>query len=96
MAIFIVDYHNNHIHVHQRLKRYYQAFHFDLLSILTYLCLSSSLFRFSLLFSSLQVWDLENMLPIQALKRHEKAVQSMTVWYDAVFTGSEDEEIKVK
>lgn len=44
----------------------------------------------------LKVWDLENMLPIQALKRHEKAVQSMAVWYDAVFTGSEDEEIKVK
>ncbi|XP_003383841.1 PREDICTED: E3 ubiquitin-protein ligase TRAF7-like [Amphimedon queenslandica] len=44
---------------------------------------------------SVQVWDLENMLPIQALKRHEKAVQSMAVWYDAVFTGSEDEEIKV-
>ena len=35
------------------------------------------------------------MLPIQALQRHEKAVQSMAVWHDAVFTGSEDEEIKV-
>ena len=29
------------------------------------------------------------MLPIQALKGQENAVQSMTVWYDAVFTGSE-------
>lgn len=35
------------------------------------------------------------MLPIQALQRHEKPVQAMTVWYDTVFTGSEDEEIKV-
>jgi E3 ubiquitin-protein ligase TRAF7 len=42
-----------------------------------------------------QVWNMENMLPIQALQRHEKAVHSIAVWHDAVFTGSEDEEIKV-
>ena len=35
------------------------------------------------------------MLPIQALQRHEKPVQAMAVWHDTVFTGSEDEEIKV-
>lgn len=36
------------------------------------------------------------MLPIQALQRHEKAVQSVAIWYDTVLTGSEDEEIKVR
>ena len=35
------------------------------------------------------------MLPIQALQRHEKAVHSMAVVHDTVFTGSEDQEIKV-
>ena len=35
------------------------------------------------------------MLPIQALQRHERAVHSMVVWHDTVFTGSEDMEIKV-
>lgn len=43
----------------------------------------------------MQVWNLENMLPIQALQRHERAVHSMVVWHDTVFTGSEDMEIKV-
>lgn len=46
-------------------------------------------------FLHLQVWNLENLLPIQALQRHEKAVLSMAVWQDTVFTGSEDMEIKV-
>ena len=45
--------------------------------------------------SIVQVWNLENMLPIQALQRHEKAVHSMAVAHDTVFTGSEDQEIKV-
>ena len=45
--------------------------------------------------SIVQVWNLENMLPIQALQRHEKAVHSMAVVHDTVFTGSEDQEIKV-
>lgn len=35
------------------------------------------------------------MLPIMALQRHERAVQSMALWQDSVFTGSEDTEIKV-
>ena len=30
-----------------------------------------------------------------ALQRHERAVQSMALWQDSVFTGSEDTEIKV-
>ncbi len=45
--------------------------------------------------SIVQVWNLENMLPIQALQRHERAVHSMAVVHDTVFTGSEDQEIKV-
>lgn len=43
----------------------------------------------------MQVWDLENMLPILTLQRHEKAVHALAVWQDSVFTGSEDMEIKV-
>lgn len=42
-----------------------------------------------------QVWNLENMLPIQALQRHEGAIHSLALWHDTVFTGSEDQEIKV-
>lgn len=44
---------------------------------------------------ALQVWNLENMLPILNLQRHEKGVHSLAVWQDSVFTGSEDMEIKV-
>lgn len=46
--------------------------------------------------SIVQVWNLENMLPIQALQRHEKAVHSLAVLHDTLFTASEDQEIKVK
>ena len=35
------------------------------------------------------------MLPILALQRHEKSVQSMAFSQDSVYTGSEDMEIKV-
>ena len=42
--------------------------------------------------SIVQVWNLENMLPIHALQTHEKAVYSMVI---PLFTGSEDQEIKV-
>ncbi len=42
-----------------------------------------------------QVWNLENMLPILALQRHEKPVRSLAIYRDSVFTGSEDMEIKV-
>ena len=42
-----------------------------------------------------QVWDLENMLPILALQRHEKAVHALAAWQDSIFSGSEDMEIKV-
>lgn len=42
-----------------------------------------------------QVWNLENMLPILALQRHEKPIRSLAIYRDSVFTGSEDMEIKV-
>ena len=42
-----------------------------------------------------QVWNLENMLPILALQRHEKPIQSLALCQDFVFSGSEDMEIKV-
>ena len=42
-----------------------------------------------------QVWNLENMLPILALQRHEKPVQALALCQDSVFTGSEDMAIKV-
>jgi WD40 repeat protein len=45
--------------------------------------------------TTVQVWNLENMLPIMALQRHEKPVQALAVCQDSVFTGSEDMEIKV-
>lgn len=45
--------------------------------------------------TTVQVWNLENMLPILALQRHEKPVRSIAVYQDSVFTGSEDMEIKV-
>jgi len=35
------------------------------------------------------------MLPIMALQRHERPVQSIAILQDSVFTGSEDTEIKV-
>jgi E3 ubiquitin-protein ligase TRAF7 len=45
--------------------------------------------------NTVQVWNLENMLPILALQRHEKPVQALAICQDSVFTGSEDMEIKV-
>lgn len=43
----------------------------------------------------LQVWNLENMLPIQCLQRHEKCVNALAMWKDTLYSGSEDTEIKV-
>jgi E3 ubiquitin-protein ligase TRAF7 len=45
--------------------------------------------------TTVQVWNLENMLPILALQRHEKPIQALAISQDSVFTGSEDMEIKV-
>ena len=36
------------------------------------------------------------MLPILTLQRHEKAVHTLAVLHDSVFSGSEDMEIKVQ
>ena len=44
---------------------------------------------------NLQIWDLENMLPIQVLTRHEAGVNCLAVYGNLVFTGSEDKDIKV-
>lgn len=43
----------------------------------------------------LQVWNLENMLPIQCLQRHENCVNALAMWKDTLYSGSEDTEIKV-
>ena len=43
----------------------------------------------------LQVWDLENMLPIQPLRRHEGSVNTLILHGDFLISGSEDHEIKV-
>ncbi|CAG2187638.1 RFWD1 [Mytilus edulis] len=44
---------------------------------------------------SIQVWDLENMLPIQTLQRHDGSVNTVIVVGDFMLSGSEDKEIKV-
>ncbi|CAG2246921.1 RFWD1 [Mytilus edulis] len=41
------------------------------------------------------VWDLENMLPIQTLQRHDGSVNTVIVVGDFMLSGSEDKEIKV-
>ncbi|CAB3981639.1 E3 ubiquitin- ligase TRAF7-like [Paramuricea clavata] len=45
--------------------------------------------------STAMIWDLENMLPIQVLTRHEAGVNCLAVYGNLVFTGSEDKDIKV-
>lgn len=59
-----------------------------------YICGTSLLYPHSL-YPFPQVWNLENMLPILALQRHEKPIQALAICQDSVFTGSEDMEIKV-
>ena len=43
----------------------------------------------------LQVWNLETMLPIQTLIRHEAAVLSIALQGDLLLSGSEDNDVKV-
>lgn len=45
--------------------------------------------------STAMIWDLENMLPIQVLTRHEASVNCLAVYGNLIFTGSEDKDIKV-
>ena len=47
------------------------------------------------LFFLLQVWNLETMLPIQTLIRHEAAVLSIALQGDLLLSGSEDNDVKV-
>ena len=44
---------------------------------------------------ALQIWNLENMLPIQTLQRHEGSVNTLILHGDYLLSGSEDREIKV-
>ncbi|XP_065650085.1 E3 ubiquitin-protein ligase TRAF7 isoform X2 [Hydra vulgaris] len=44
---------------------------------------------------TVQLWDLVKLLPVQILSRHEGSVNCMTLRGDMLFTGSEDQEIKV-
>ncbi|XP_053400935.1 E3 ubiquitin-protein ligase TRAF7-like isoform X3 [Mercenaria mercenaria] len=44
---------------------------------------------------TIKIWNLENMLPIQTLQRHEGSVNTLVVHGDFLFSGSEDKEIKV-
>ncbi|KAK3085995.1 hypothetical protein FSP39_011891 [Pinctada imbricata] len=44
---------------------------------------------------TMQIWNLENMLPIQTLQRHEGSVNTLILYGDCLLSGSEDREIKV-
>ena len=44
---------------------------------------------------TIQLWDMVKMLPIQIFSRHEGSVNCMALRGDKLFTGSDDEEIKV-
>ncbi|XP_074644335.1 pre-mRNA-processing factor 19-like [Tubulanus polymorphus] len=45
--------------------------------------------------NSVQIWNLENMLSIHSLSRHEGSVDALTLYGDLLLTGSEDTEIKL-
>jgi len=45
--------------------------------------------------ATIQIWDLDNMLPIQTLARHEAGVNTLVLHGDFLMSGSEDTEIKV-
>eukprot|EP00731_Ephydatia_muelleri_P036540 Em0274g5a len=95
----IIGTHNQNIQIYDvaTLKHMYSLNgHIGIVTVLKVVESPSGSFMFSgSSDASVQVWNLENLLPIQALQRHEKAVHSMAVWQDTVFTGSEDMEIKV-
>lgn len=44
---------------------------------------------------SISVWNMETMLPIQVLSRHQGAVNALAICGNLVLSGSEDHEIKV-
>lgn len=43
----------------------------------------------------IQVWNLDTMLPMQTLSRHEGSVNCVVIHKDMLLSGSEDMEIKV-
>ncbi|GFR81526.1 E3 ubiquitin-protein ligase TRAF7-like [Elysia marginata] len=45
--------------------------------------------------STIQMWGLEKMLPIQNLSRHQGSVNTLTLHGDFLLSGSEDHEVKV-
>ncbi|KAK2144505.1 hypothetical protein LSH36_750g01001 [Paralvinella palmiformis] len=45
--------------------------------------------------ANIQLWSLENYLPIQSLSRHEASVNHVIIHNDLVLSGSEDTEIKL-
>lgn len=45
--------------------------------------------------NTVQVWNLETMLPYQTLSRHEASVNCVVIHKDLLLSGSEDTEIKV-
>lgn len=44
---------------------------------------------------TIMIWNLENMLPIQTLHRHESGVNAVILFRDLLLSGSEDNEIKL-
>lgn len=44
---------------------------------------------------TIMIWNLENMLPIQTLHRHESGVNAVILYGDFLLSGSEDNEIKL-
>lgn len=44
---------------------------------------------------TIMIWNLENMLPIQTLHRHESGVNAVILFRDFLLSGSEDNEIKL-
>ena len=42
-----------------------------------------------------QIWNLDTMLPMQTLSRHEGSVNCVVIHKDLLLSGSEDMEIKV-
>ena len=47
------------------------------------------------IFSTFQIWNLDTMLPMQTLSRHEGSVNCVVIHKDLLLSGSEDMEIKV-
>lgn len=46
-------------------------------------------------FLTSQIWNLDTMLPMQTLSRHEGSVNCVVIHKDLLLSGSEDMEIKV-